>query len=60
MIDRAADWLEAAGVNIPRRSDGKPDCILEIAPSFALTREGLAEKLDRIPRIGPGEKLCLD
>ncbi len=60
MIDRAADWLEAAGVNIPRKHDGSPDCILEIAPGFALTREDLAEKLDRIPRIGPGEKLCLD
>jgi len=60
MIDRAAGWLEAAGVNIPRKHDGSPDCILEIAPSFALTREDLAEKLDRIPQIKPGDTLYLD
>lgn len=30
--ERAARWLEAAGVKIPRKPDGKPDCVLEIDP----------------------------
>jgi UDP-N-acetylglucosamine/UDP-N-acetylgalactosamine diphosphorylase len=60
MTDRAAAWLEAAGVNIPRKSDGTPDCMLEIAPSFALTPEDIKPKLDQIPEIKPGSKLYLD
>jgi UDP-N-acetylglucosamine/UDP-N-acetylgalactosamine diphosphorylase len=60
MTDRAAAWLEAAGVNIPQKSDGTPDCTLEIAPSFALTPEDIKPKLDQIPSIGSGCKLYLD
>jgi UDP-N-acetylglucosamine/UDP-N-acetylgalactosamine diphosphorylase len=59
MINRAADWLESAGVTVPRKPDGSPDCVLEIAPSFALTKENVAEKRDRIPKINPGDKLYL-
>jgi hypothetical protein len=60
MIDRAAAWLEQAGVNVPRKPDGTPDCVLEIAPSFALTPEDLKAKLDRIPTINPGDAIYLD
>ncbi len=59
MIVRAADWLESAGVAVPRKADGSPDCALEIAPSFALTKDDLAEKRDKIPPIHPGDKLYL-
>jgi UDP-N-acetylglucosamine/UDP-N-acetylgalactosamine diphosphorylase len=59
MTDRAAAWLESAGVKVPRKSDGTPDCTLEIAPSFALTPEDLKAKHDQIPEIKPGSKLCL-
>ena len=59
MIARAANWLEAAGVKVPRKPDGIPDCILEIAPSFALHREDVAEKVDQIPQINPGDHLFL-
>jgi len=51
MIARAADWLESAGVTIPRKPDGSVDCLLEIAPSFALEKEDIKEKLDQIPEI---------
>jgi len=51
MTARAADWLESAGVNVPRKPDGSVDCLLEIAPSFALEKEDIKEKLDRIPDI---------
>ena len=59
IVDRAADWLESAGVTIPRKSDGSVDCLLEIAPGFALDRESLKEKLSRIPAITPGDKVYL-
>jgi UDP-N-acetylglucosamine/UDP-N-acetylgalactosamine diphosphorylase len=59
MTDRAAAWLEAAGMSIPRKTDGTPDCVLEIAPSFALTPEDIKPKLDQIPEIKPGSKLYL-
>ena len=51
MIARAADWLESAGVTVPRKSDGSVDCILEIAPSFALEKEDIKKKLNQVPVI---------
>jgi UDP-N-acetylglucosamine/UDP-N-acetylgalactosamine diphosphorylase len=59
MIARAADWLESAGTTVPRKPDGSPDCTTEIAPSFALTKDELAEKRDRIPTIKSGDKIYL-
>jgi UDP-N-acetylglucosamine/UDP-N-acetylgalactosamine diphosphorylase len=59
MIDRAAGWLESAGIEIPRKTDGSPDCTLEIAPGFALCKEDVAEKLDQIPKIHPGDEIYL-
>jgi UDP-N-acetylglucosamine/UDP-N-acetylgalactosamine diphosphorylase len=59
MIDIAANWLESAGVTIPRKPDGSPDCTIEIAPSFALTKDDLAKKRDKIPPINPGDKIYL-
>ncbi|MBL9140842.1 MAG: UTP--glucose-1-phosphate uridylyltransferase [Phycisphaerae bacterium] len=34
--ERAARWLIAAGVAVPMRADGQPDCTLEISPLTAL------------------------
>ena len=59
MIERAAKWLESAGVPIPRRSDGSPDCILEIAPGFALDREDVKARRNQIPPIQPQDKVYL-
>jgi len=59
LVDRAADWLESAGVSVPRKPDRSPDCLLEIAPGFALERNEVAAKLDRIPPIRPGGTLYL-
>lgn len=59
MIERAAVWLESAGVKVPRKADGSPDCVLEIAPSFALDRADIAPKRDKIPPIKPGDTLYL-
>jgi UDP-N-acetylglucosamine/UDP-N-acetylgalactosamine diphosphorylase len=59
MVDRTADWLESAGVTVPRKPDGSVDCLLEIAPSFALEKEDIKEKLNQIPKIKPGAKVYL-
>ena len=58
-IRSAAYWLESAGVSIPRKPDGSPDCLLEIAPSFALEKDDIKAKLNQIPKIKPGDKLYL-
>jgi len=59
MIDRAAAWLEHAGVKVPRKPDGSPDCTLEIAPSFALDRADVAAKRSQVPPIKPGDEVYL-
>jgi len=59
MVEQAARWLESAGVDVPRKPDGSPDCLLEIAPSFALEPEDLKTKLDQIPAITPGDEVHL-
>jgi len=59
MIERAADWLKNTGVKIPLKPDGSADCVIEIAPSFALSPEDLQAKADKIPPISPGDKVYL-
>ena len=59
MVARAAAWLESAGVAVPRKADGSVDCLLEIAPSFALEKEDIKARLDHIPKIKPGDTLYL-
>jgi UDP-N-acetylglucosamine/UDP-N-acetylgalactosamine diphosphorylase len=59
MVARAAAWLESAGVTVPRSEDGSVDCLIEIAPSFALEGNDVKAKVDQIPKIKPGDKLCL-
>jgi len=59
MTARTADWLESAGATIPRKPDGSVDCLLEIAPSFALEKEDIKEKLDQIPKIKPKAKVYI-
>jgi UDP-N-acetylglucosamine/UDP-N-acetylgalactosamine diphosphorylase len=52
--DLAADWLERAGVKVPRKADGSAAVALEVSPLFALDAEELARKVDRLLRVeGP-------
>ncbi|QEL18811.1 UTP--glucose-1-phosphate uridylyltransferase [Limnoglobus roseus] len=52
-IARAARWLEAAGVAVPR-SNGEPTHALEISPLFALDETESRQKVDPALRItGP-------
>ncbi len=59
MIERDANWLESAGVAVPRKGDGTPDCTVEIAPGFALHREDVPARADQVPAIEPGAELYL-
>lgn len=59
MIERAAVWLESTGIKVPRKADGSPDCVLEIAPSFALDRSDVPAQKDKVPVIKPGDKVYL-
>jgi UDP-N-acetylglucosamine/UDP-N-acetylgalactosamine diphosphorylase len=59
MVARAADWLESAGLTVPRRDDRSVDCLIEIAPSFALEKDDIKAKLNQIPEIKPKDKLYL-
>jgi len=59
IVARGGAWLESAGVAVPRKADGSIDCLLEIAPGFALYRESLKEKIEQIPPIPPGAKVYL-
>jgi len=45
---RAARWLEACGVRVPRKPDGTPDCTLEISPRTATNARELARA--KLPR----------
>jgi len=47
--ERAARWLEAAGVKVPRKADGSPDCVLEISPLTATCAGELAAKKAELP-----------
>ncbi len=54
MSNQAADWLERAGVRVPRDANGNVTVPMEISPLFALDPEELAAKVDRNWRIeGP-------
>ncbi|MFP4354370.1 MAG: UTP--glucose-1-phosphate uridylyltransferase [Phycisphaerae bacterium] len=45
-IRRAAEWLEAAGVQVPRDADGQIAAAIEISPLLADSAAELAEKID--------------
>jgi len=56
---RAANWLESAGVPIPKKPNGFADCTIEIAPGFALEKDDIKAKLNKIPTIKPKDKIYL-
>lgn len=59
MVARGACWLESAGVSVPRKADGSVDCLIEIAPSFALGKDDVKVRIDRVPAIKPGDSVYL-
>jgi UDP-N-acetylglucosamine/UDP-N-acetylgalactosamine diphosphorylase len=51
LCNQAADWLEQAGVSVPRRDDGALAVPLEISPLFALDAEEVRAKVKPQTRI---------
>ena len=60
MVCRAAEWLESAGVFVPRRADNTPDCIIEMAASFAVEKADVAARAGCVPVIKPGDRVYLE
>jgi UDP-N-acetylglucosamine/UDP-N-acetylgalactosamine diphosphorylase len=54
MIARAANWLEEAGVSVPRDETGKVACVIEMSPLFAAGPEDIAAKKDSLPEFEQG------
>jgi UDP-N-acetylglucosamine/UDP-N-acetylgalactosamine diphosphorylase len=59
ITERGAKWLEAAGVQVPKKADGSIDCVIEIAPSYALSAEDVIAKKPNM-KITAGQNLYLD
>jgi UDP-N-acetylglucosamine/UDP-N-acetylgalactosamine diphosphorylase len=55
-VARAARWLAAAGVQVPRDTHGAPDCILELSALTALEGADLKAISDLPAAILPGER----
>lgn len=59
-VERAARWLEAAGVKVPRDSEGFPDVRLEIAPHLAGSAAELKARLQKPPTLERGQEYYLE
>jgi len=55
LLARATRWLEAAGIPVPRTSDGTPICRIELSPRRFLDPEDVRVQASRIAPPKPGE-----
>lgn len=53
--ERAARWLEAHSLRVPRSADGSPECVLEISPLTAMNADDL-DGASLPAEIRPGEE----
>lgn len=62
LIERDAKRLEKAGFKIPRKSDGSPDCLIELSPRSAVDDEDAAELFIKNKNLNflHGEELYLE
>ena len=58
-ICRAVRWLEAAGVEIPRKPDGEPDITIEIAAAYALEAEDVKRHVSSSLTLRDAETIYL-
>jgi UDP-N-acetylglucosamine/UDP-N-acetylgalactosamine diphosphorylase len=59
ITERSAKWLESAGIQVPKKADGSIDCVIEIAPSYALSAEDAVAKKPNF-KIAAGQKVYLE
>jgi UDP-N-acetylglucosamine/UDP-N-acetylgalactosamine diphosphorylase len=57
LVDRDARRLEAAGIPVPRRADGLPDCIVELSPRRYLDSADVATAAADLPAPLPGKEV---
>ena len=57
--EKAARWMEAAGISIPRNADGSLNMMLEISPLFALDQEELIRKKAQLRESKPDDVVYL-
>ncbi len=57
MMERAARWLERAGVPIPRKENGELDCRLEISPRNYLDIEDLVSDKENLKAPQPQDEV---
>lgn len=60
MIRRAAKWLEACNVNVPRDGNKEPQATIEISPLRAISAMQLRQSLDASLKINPNDEMYLD
>jgi UDP-N-acetylglucosamine/UDP-N-acetylgalactosamine diphosphorylase len=60
MTDRAATWLEAVGMKVPRATDGSVSAVIEISPGFALEPSEIKARIHKVRKIKVGDKMYLD
>ncbi len=58
-VRRAAEWLEEAGIHVPRDADGQVASAIEVCPLYADSAEALARKVDRDLTIPTGRNVYL-
>ncbi len=56
LVERAANWLEAAGVKVPRQADGSPDCTVELSPRTYLDPEDVRQQAAQLAPPKPGSR----
>ncbi|MFM9996220.1 MAG: UTP--glucose-1-phosphate uridylyltransferase [Phycisphaerales bacterium] len=57
--ERAASWLERAGVKVPRGADGAADCVLEVGPLTAMEAEDFSTGVALPKVIERGAKVAV-
>ncbi|MFW5654011.1 MAG: UTP--glucose-1-phosphate uridylyltransferase [Planctomycetota bacterium] len=57
--ERAARWLEAVGIKVPRKADGTVDAVIEISPLAAIQPNDLRDHPNLPKSIDPGAEVML-
>ncbi|HSV27284.1 MAG TPA: hypothetical protein VLH60_05270, partial [Sedimentisphaerales bacterium] len=59
MAERAAAWLEQAGMKVPRKPDGSLDVVIEMPCSFALEPADVKAAMHKVGKIKSGDKVYI-
>lgn len=57
LVDRDSRWLDKAGLRIPRKENGEPDCVLELSPLSFLDEDDVITHIGRLREPNSGEEV---